>query len=120
MAAKTAKPCFRVVYRDLADGRTVTLKAAVVEDSSLGLGFIRLADFVFDGPGLVVDPAAEDLKRRLEGVKSLHLSIHCILSIEELGQGNKGLRFKHSRGNLVVLPGAEAPRLPPGPYAPKG
>lgn len=119
MTPKT-QPCFRVTYRDLNDGKTVVIKASKVEDSSLGLGFICLSDFLFDGRHLVVDPGEEDLKRRLEDVKSLHLSIHCILSIEELGARNKGLKLKAGRGNLLLLPGpGSASGLPPGPFAAK-
>jgi|GEM_PF-1012297 hypothetical protein len=118
MSLKPPDPCFRVTYRDLVADKTITVKASVVEDSSLGLGFIRLAGFLFDSGGLVVDPGAEDLKRRLEDVKSLHLSIQCILSIEELGPRNKGLKLKAGRSNLMVMP-APASGLPPGPFAAK-
>ncbi len=97
------KTCFVITYRDPKKGEIVSIKAKNVTDSSLGLSFIAISDFVFDTGTLVVNPAEEDLKKRFEGVKTLHLSIYSILSIEEVGPDHKGLRFKKDKSNLLVL-----------------
>jgi hypothetical protein len=36
-------------------------------------------------------------------VKTLHLSIYSIISIQEVGMEHKGLYFKKDKSNLVVL-----------------
>lgn len=95
---------FQVHYRDPKDGLIVPLKVKTIEDSSLGLSFVRLADFVFTEGSLVVSPSEEQLKKRLENVKSLHLSIYSIVSIEELGLEHRGLKFEKDRSNLVAFP----------------
>lgn len=102
--AKADKENYYIInYREPGEGKTVTLKAGTVGDSSLGLSFISISDFIFDTSTLVVNPAEEDLKKRFEGVKKLHLSIYTILSIEEVGPEHKGLKFKKDKSNLVVL-----------------
>lgn len=99
-----AKPesYFVVNYREPKSGDLLTIKARKIADSSLGLGFVVLSDFVFDSSTLVIKPAEEDLKKRLSDVKSLHLNIYSIVSIEE--RGDKKLAFKKDRSNLVSLP----------------
>ncbi len=94
---------FIITYREPQEGKIVTLKAKTVTDSSLGLSFIAISDFVFSTGGLVVNPAEEELKKRLENVKSMHLSIYTIISIEEVGAEHEGLSFKKDKSNLVVL-----------------
>lgn len=94
---------FVITYREPQEGKVVTLKAKTVTDSSLGLSFIAISDFVFSTGGLVVNPAEEELKKRFENVKSLHLSIYTIISIEEVGTEHQGLSFKKDKSNLVVL-----------------
>lgn len=103
MTKNSGKDYFYISYRDQTDGKVVSLKAKNVSDSSLGLSFIAISDFIFDTGSLVVNPAEEDLKKRFEGVKTLHLSIYSILCIEEVGPGHKGLKFNKDRSNLVVL-----------------
>jgi len=90
-------------YRDPKDNKTLELKAKKVTDSSLGLSFIAISGFIFDSSSLVVNPAEEDLKRKLEHVKTLHISIYTILSIEEVGSAHRGLKFKKDKSNLIVL-----------------
>ncbi|MCX8043371.1 MAG: DUF1820 family protein [Desulfobacterota bacterium] len=106
MAKNEHDNIFVITFRDHKDGHAVTLKAKKVTDSSLGLSFVAISDFVFDSESLVVNPAEEDLKRRFASVKTLHLSIYSILSIEEVGRGHKGLSFAHDKSKLLVLPGA--------------
>jgi hypothetical protein len=102
-----------ITYRDPKDNKIISIKAGRVTDSSLGLSFIAIADFVFSSSMLVVNPEEEDLKRRLTDVKTLHLSIYTILSIEEVGPAHTGLRFKKDKSNLLVLPGTvQAPKNP--------
>ncbi len=94
---------FVITYREPQEGKLVSLKARTVTDSSLGLSFIAISDFVFSTSGFVVNPAEEDLKKRFENVKSLHLSIYNIISIEEVGEEHEGLSFNKDKSNLVVL-----------------
>lgn len=109
--SKKAGSYFEVNYRDPVEGKNVSLKAGKIEDSSLGLSFIRLSDFFFDTSSLVIKPEEENMKKRFEKIKSLHLSIYTVVSIAEIGkaQEGEGLSFKTDRSNLVVLPGAKPP-----------
>ncbi|MBN2108948.1 MAG: DUF1820 family protein [Deltaproteobacteria bacterium] len=110
MPAKTKdKTHYVITYRDPKDTKIVSLKAGRVTDSSLGLSFIAISDFVFSSSMLVVNPEEEDLKRRLIDVKTLHISIYTIISIEEVGPAHKGLHFKKDKSNLLVLPGTVQP-----------
>jgi len=103
---------YLVTYRDPKDGQTISLKAKKVTDSSLGLSFIALSDFMFESDMLVVNPAEEDLKKRFSSVKTIHLSIYSVLSIEEIGLEQKDLLFEKDKSNLVVFP--STPRPPKG------
>jgi hypothetical protein len=103
---------YLVTYRDPKDGQTISLKAKKVTDSSLGLSFIALSEFMFESDMLVVNPAEEDLKKRFSSVKTIHLSIYSVLSIEEVGFEQKDLTFEKDKSNLVVFPGT--PRPPKG------
>lgn len=108
-----AERCFVVTFRDPAEGGITTLRARHVGDSELGLGFVAVSGFVFDGGRVIVDPKQDTLRRRFEAVQRLHLNIHAILSVEEVGPGHEGLRFQNDRSNLVLLhppgPGDDAP-----------
>lgn len=103
MSTRSKDTYFVITYREPSEGKIVNLKAKTVTDSSLGLSFIAISDFIFDTGSLVVNPAEEDMKNRFEGVKSLHLSIYTIISIEEVGADHKGLRFQKDKSKLVVL-----------------
>ena len=109
MASKNKDTCFIITYRDPVGEKQVSVKAGTVADSTLGLSFIAVSDFIFDQSPLVVNPQEEDMKRRFEDVKTLHLSIYTVLSIEEVGSQHKGLRFKKDKSNLLVLPGSSGP-----------
>ena len=102
--AKPSKNCYLIHYRDPKDGQIVELKAHKIEDSSLGLSFIKISDFFFDSQQLVVKPTEEQLKKRFENVKSLHISIYSVISVEELGMEHDGLKFVKDRSNLVAFP----------------
>ena len=110
MQASAKETFYLITYREPKDGQIVTLKSRKVADSSLGLSFIALSDFIFDTDSLVVNPAEEDLKKHFAAVKTLHLSIYTVLSIEEVGPENRGLAFEKDKSNLVVFP--TTPRTP--------
>ena len=103
MPKKSEKTYYFITYREPRDGKVITLKAEKVTDSSLGLSFVAISDFIFDTSSRVVNPAEEDQKRRFEGVKTLHLSIYSIISIEEVGTEHSGLKFNKDKSNLVIL-----------------
>ena len=103
MAKKKQETFYLITYRDAKDANILTLKAKTVTDSSLGLSFVAISDFVFDTKSLVINPEEEDQKRHFEGVKTLHLSIYSIISIQEVGPDHKGLNFRKDKSNLVVL-----------------
>lgn len=96
------EPLYHIYFRDPKNNEMVFLRARKVEDSSLGLSFISISDFVWDNSTLVIKPTEDHLRKRLEGVRSLHLSIYSILSIEEMSA--EKLSFKKDRSNLVSFP----------------
>lgn len=109
MSSSSKDTYFIVTYREPSEGKIVSLKAKTVTDSSLGLSFITISDFIFDTGSLVVNPVEEEMKKRFEGVKSLHLSIYSIISIEEVGAEHKGLKFQKDKSNLVVFSSEQPP-----------
>jgi hypothetical protein len=109
MSEKKTRAYFVVTYREPVEGKTVMLRARRVDDSPLGLSFIRLSDFVFDTEGLVVKPEEENLRKRMERTSCIHLSIYHVISIEEVGMERAGLKFKADKANLFVLPTATRP-----------
>jgi hypothetical protein len=105
VAARKKNNHFVVTYKDPVEDKIVTLRARAIGDSSLGLAFIRVSDFLFEDQNLVVDPAQEAMKKRFENVECIHLSIYAVISIQEVGPGHAGLRFENDRSNVVLLPG---------------
>jgi hypothetical protein len=103
MGKKKEETFYLITYRNAKDTKVLTLKAKTVTDSSLGLSFVAISDFVFDTRSIVINPEEEDQRRQFEGVKTLHLSIYGIISIEEVGPEHKGLKFKKDKSHLVVL-----------------
>ena len=110
--SKKEPSLYLIHYRDPATNENQSLKAKKVYDSPLGLSFVCISDFVFETSGLVVKPSEEQLQKRLEDVKRLHLSIYSIISIEEIGQTNKGLKFADNKSKILVLP-QDNNNLPP-------
>ena len=100
---------YMVTFRDPKDGSTTQLKVHNIEDSSLGLSFVKISEFLFETNSLVVSPTEEQLQKRFENVKSLHLSIYNIISIEEIGIEHKGLSFDKDRSNLISFPSEFGP-----------
>jgi len=103
MVKKKEETFYLITYRSAKDTKVLTLKAKTVTDSSLGLSFVAISDFVFDTQSIVINPEEEDQRRQFEGVKTLHLSIYSIISIEEVGPEHKGLKFKKDKSHLVVV-----------------
>jgi hypothetical protein len=103
MGKKKEETFYLITYRNAKDTKVLTLKAKTVTDSSLGLSFVAISDFVFDTRSIVINPEEEDQRRQFEGVKTLHLSIYSIISIEEVGPEHKGLKFKKDKAHLVVV-----------------
>jgi hypothetical protein len=102
MATASKDSYYVIHYRDPKSSEILQLKANDIQDSTLGLGFVKVSQFIFDNSSLVIKPAEEQLKKRLEMVKSIHLSIYSIVSIEEVG--HKVLAFKKDRTNLITFP----------------
>ena len=65
MVSKKKDTYFIITYRDPVSEKQVSIKAGTVADSTLGLSFIAVSDFVFQQNALVVNPQEEDMKRRL-------------------------------------------------------
>lgn len=110
MTPKKKEHCyFKVTYKDAVENKIETLKARKIVDSSLGLSFICISEFIFDIKGIVVDPAEEALSKKFANIKNIHLSIYSIIAIEEVGEDHDGLRFKTDRSNLVMLNNKDLP-----------
>ena len=105
MGAKS-RSHYVVTHRDPTSGKAVSLKVKKVEDSELGPTFVAVSEFLFESASPIIDPGLEELKKRYEGTKKLHLSLYNIVSIEEVGRRNPGLDLSAERSNVIVLPGA--------------
>ena len=103
MTSKEENTYFLVSYRDPKDGNNINIKAKKITDSSLGLSFIAISDFVFDTHSILVNPDEEARKLEFEHVKTLHLSIYSILSITEIGEHHKSLSFEHDKAKLLLI-----------------
>ena len=107
MSTIDKEPLFLINYKDPVDGQVVSLKARKIKDSSLGLSFISISNFIFETSGLVVKPSEEQLEKKLKHTKSLHPSIYSIISVEELSP--MALSFKKDKSKLLVLPNESSP-----------
>lgn len=99
------KTWFVVTFKDPKDGSVQSVRCRRVSDSSLGLSFVAIGDFVWEG-GAIVLPAEEALRRRLEHVSTLHLSLYAVLSVEEVAEAAAEpprLVFEHDRSKVLVL-----------------
>jgi hypothetical protein len=103
MPKKSDKTYFLIHYRDTRTGEHQSIKAKNIKDSSLGLSFVAISDFLFDEGGILVNPDEEAKKLEFESVRTLHLSIYSILSVSEIGEHKKNLTFKQDKSNLFVL-----------------
>jgi len=99
------KAHFVVTFRDGASGDVISLKAEEICDSLLGLTFVAISGFIFDSDSKLVNPTEEALATRYQRVQTLHLSIQHILSIEEIGEEQRGLNLEQDRSKIVLLHG---------------
>ena len=94
---------FIVTYRDPEKpNETIEVRVRNVEDSALGPAFISLSDFVFGTTTGLINPRDEYAKKRFTKTKTLHLSIYNVVTIEEKGDENPGLKLASKEG--IVLP----------------
>ena len=110
-SAASENTFYNITYKDPIEGKVVSLKAKKIHDSSLGMSFIAISDFVFNTSNVVVDPAEESLSKKFQNIKKLHLSIYGVISVEEIGVEHKGLSFINDKSNLVVFPKNETPPI---------
>ncbi len=106
MAGAAPKTWFVVTFKDPKDGSVQSVRCRRVSDSSLGLSFVAIGDFVWEGTGPIVLPAEEALRKRLEHVKTLHLSLYAVLSVEEVAESESEpprLVFENDRSKVLVL-----------------
>ncbi len=103
---------YLVTYRDPKQNDVVSLKAKSIRDSSLGISFVTISDFIFDTSGPVLNPVDENLEKRFKDTKSLHMLVYNILSIEEIGLENQGLKFEKDKSNLIVIAPENSGDLP--------
>ena len=92
-----------IAWRDPRNGEILEIKAKKIRDSSLGLTFVAISEFVLASRSAIVNPAEEALARRFEHTKALHLSIHAIVSIEEVDTA-EGLGLLADRSKLLLFP----------------
>ena len=104
LAERMTDTHYVIAMHDAELDEILTVRAREVSDSPLGLSFLRIADFVFDSSSPIVNPKEDALRQRLENVRSLHVSIHRVLSISEVGDSHTGLSFANDRSNLVAFP----------------
>lgn len=102
-----------VTYRDQKEGQILELKVGQIYDSSLGLSFICLEDFIFENHSPIIDPEEESKRKRFENIKSLHLSIYSIISIAEIGTDTPKLAFKNDKAKLLVMQNNDSPKTTP-------
>ena len=100
---KPSAQSYVITYREPKSGELTTLKAKNIHDSSLGLSFIAISEFVFETSSILVDPQLESRMAEFENIKTLHLSIYSVVSIAEVGDHLKPLAFNKDKSNLVVL-----------------
>ena len=95
---------FVVTYRNPEkSGENITVRVRSIQDSSLGLAFVSLSDFVFHSRSALLNPQDEYAKKRFQKTKSLHLSIYNILSVEEIGEDNTGLQLAEEKSKLLLF-----------------
>jgi hypothetical protein len=94
-------PHYVVTWRDARTNDIVSVRARKVGDSPLGLVFVSISDFVWETRSAIVNPTEDALARRFEHTKALHLSVHAIVSIEEVGPDHGGLTFEADRSKVV-------------------
>lgn len=79
---------YLVTIPDTRLGRHVVLRVREISDSALGVMFVRLAGFVFDAAGPIVNPVLEAERERFADTRVLHVNRMSIISIEEVSDAS--------------------------------
>ena len=102
--ADTEPNHFVITWKDAQADEFVTLKARHIGDSGLGITFVAVSGLMLATESAIVDPKAEALSRRFAQTEALHLPLHAIAAIEEVGPDHEGLKLDRDRSNLLVFP----------------
>ena len=99
-----AETYFVVTYRNPEKPEeNITVRVRNIRDSSLGLAFVALSDFIFHSRSNLLNPQDEYAKKRFQKTKSLHISGYNILSVEEVGEENSGLSLGQDKSKLLLF-----------------
>lgn len=94
----------------LKHGKVYEMFCKDVNNSNLW-GFVELSGLVFGEKGsVVVDPTEEKMRDEFEGVETLFLPMHSVLSIEKVKQ----------RGQAVIRDRKSGEKVTPFPLTPQG
>ena len=99
---------YRVSF--LKHGKVYEMYCRELDNSSLW-GFVELTGLVFGDKGsVVVDPTEEKMRDEFEGVETLFLPMHSVLSIEKVKK----------RGQAVIRDRESGEKVTPFPLSPQG
>ncbi len=91
---------FRVAF--LNHGKVYELFCTGVCSSGL-LGFVEVSGLVFgEKDSLVVDPTEEKMRDEFDGVEVLHLPMHSVLRVEQVGKKGKAVIRDRESGEKVT------------------
>jgi len=94
----------------LKHGKVYEMYCGDVNSTSMW-GFVELSGLVFDSrDAVVVDPVEERMRDEFEGVESLFLPLHSVLSIERVNK----------RGQAVIRDRESGEKVTPFPLSPPG
>lgn len=103
-----AQTLYRATF--LKHGKVYELYCSAVDSTSMW-GFVELSDLVFESrEAVVVDPTEEKMRDEFEGVESLFLPLHSVLSIERVSK----------RGKAVIRDRESGEKVTPFPLSPQG
>lgn len=99
----TAKTLYRATF--LKHGKVYELFCSSVDSTSMW-GFVELSGLLFDSrEAVVVDPVEERMRDEFEGVESLFLPMHSVLSIERVSKrGKSAIRDRESGEKVTPFP----------------
>lgn len=104
---------FRISFHN--QGKVYEIYAKRVQQGDL-LGFVELADLVFEeSGGMLVDPGNERLKSELKGVARMLVPIHSVVRIDEVEkEGPAKIHDLADKSNVTPFPANYyPPRLDP-------
>jgi hypothetical protein len=94
---------FKVTFHNA--GKVYELYARRVVASGSLLGFVEVADLVFDArEGVVVDPTEERLREEFAHTRALHLPMHAVIRVEEVERKGTSAIRDAATGERVVMP----------------